>query len=139
MTTCISLGSALDFGYIKIAPNAFDTGTGIYSMSDLVVNLDTWNKLPKSVQDAINSTAIDFFMKRQFELLDAKNADACAAFKKVFCEKSDVVTPLPQRRDLDRKDIEAVEEIRAKAPLLDVGAQIPVTRSDHAHVDADAL
>lgn len=81
MTTCVSLGSALDFGYTKIAPHAFDTGTGIFSMVDLVINLDTWKKLPKDTQDIITSTAEQFLMKRQFEMLAAKLDESCAAFR----------------------------------------------------------
>ena len=46
-----------------------------------------------------------------------------------------VIAALPQRRDFDWKDAQAVEQILAKAPLVDLFLQIPIARSDNAYID----
>src|SRR5690606_37338878 len=49
----------------------------------------------------------------------------------------DVLPPLPERRDVDRDDVEAEEEVFAEAPPLDLALQVLVRRGDDADVHAD--
>ena len=46
---------------------------------------------------------------------------------------------IAQRREVDRHDVEPIEEILAEAPRLDLGLEIAVGRGDDAHVDAVRL
>ena len=56
----------------------------------------------------------------------------------VLGQAQDVVAALPQRRHVDRDDVEPEIEILAEAPGPDLLDQILVRRRDHAHVHADA-
>ena len=61
-------------------------------------------------------------------------------FSRKCCdEQRDVVLALAQRRQLDRDDVQAVEEILAELALLHHLPQIDVGRGDDAHVDLDRL
>src|SRR5262245_25127770 len=52
-------------------------------------------------------------------------------------EVRDVLAPVPQRRDLEPEDVEAVEEIRPELALFDGGLEVPVRRRDAAEVHLD--
>src|SRR6185503_3153129 len=52
-------------------------------------------------------------------------------------ERVDVLRPLAQRRDRDRKDGEAIVEIVAVALIVDHAGEIAVGRGDHSDVHLD--
>src|SRR5262245_15290848 len=54
-------------------------------------------------------------------------------------EHRDVVSALPQRRHLDRKDIQTVEKICPKRTCGDGAPQVPVRRRQDPHVHGDRL
>ena len=53
----------------------------------------------------------------------------------VLDEQRDVLAPLAQRRQRDRDDVDAVEEILAERSRLDRLGEIAVRGGDDAHVD----
>src|SRR5262249_49832618 len=55
----------------------------------------------------------------------------------VSYERRDVLGPLAQRWQLDRKDVQPIVEIVAESVLLNHPEQVPVGRSDYAHVHLD--
>ena len=55
--------------------------------------------------------------------------------QKAFDEEGNVLPPLPERRQLDRHDLEAVEEIFTKLTRSNALAQIAVRRGDDSNVD----
>src|SRR5579859_6755315 len=52
----------------------------------------------------------------------------------VLDEQRDVARSLAKRRHIDRKDVQAVEEIRAEATLVDRGVQVAIRRGDHPNI-----
>ena len=60
-------------------------------------------------------------------------------------QRGQILQPLPQRRQLDREDVEPEIEVLPEVPSCDLVAQLPVGGRDHPHVDlasclgADAL
>ena len=54
-------------------------------------------------------------------------------------EERDVLLALPQRREADGDDAEAVEEVLAELPFLDEAAEVGVRRGDDADVRVDRL
>src|SRR5947207_7983384 len=54
-------------------------------------------------------------------------------------EQRDVLAPLAQRRDVDRDDVEAVEEILSEDPVLHGLRDVAVRCRDQAHVHLDVL
>ena len=54
-------------------------------------------------------------------------------------EERDVAAASPQRRQLDARDGEAVEEVVAEAPGCDLAVEIAPRRGEDAHVDLDPL
>jgi hypothetical protein len=59
------------------------------------------------------------------------------ALEEVFRQLANVFAAFGERRELDRHDVDPVEEIGAKPPAGDVLLQVAVRRGDHAHVDVD--
>ena len=55
--------------------------------------------------------------------------------EKLLDQRRDVLAPRAQRRQLERDDLEAVQQVLAKPALLDQHAQVAMGRGDHAHVD----
>ena len=55
----------------------------------------------------------------------------------VLHEEADVARPLPERRHLHHHDREAVVEVFAEAPGLDLELEVAVRRADHSHVQLD--
>ena len=54
--------------------------------------------------------------------------------EKVVDQQRDIFAALAQRRNLDADHVEAVEEIRAKAPLTHHRGEVPVRGRDHSNV-----
>ena len=54
-------------------------------------------------------------------------------------EEGNILDPLAQRWDLDREDVEAVEQVLAKRVISDLLLEIPVRRGDDPHVHVDAF
>ncbi len=54
-------------------------------------------------------------------------------------EKRNVLAPLAQGRQVDRHDVEPVEEIVAEFALAHHRLEVLVRRGDHAHIDLDVL
>src|SRR5947209_1575530 len=54
--------------------------------------------------------------------------------EEVFDERGYVFAPVAQRRDVERDDVEAVEEVCAEAPLLNVVGEVAVGGGDDSHV-----
>ena len=52
-------------------------------------------------------------------------------------QRGDVVAALAQRRDVERNDVQAVEQVLAERALLDHRLERAVRRRDHAHVHGD--
>ena len=52
-------------------------------------------------------------------------------------ETADVLAPLCEPGQCDRDDVDSIEEVRAKAPLCDIGLEIAIRGRDDAHVDRD--
>src|SRR5213593_2758730 len=52
----------------------------------------------------------------------------------MLCEKGDVICPLSQCRDLDRKRIEPVVKVFTKAARRHLLLQVPIGRSDDPHI-----
>ena len=52
-------------------------------------------------------------------------------------DRDDVLGPRPQRRHVDRHDVQPVEEVLAEAPRPHLLGRIAVGRADDAHVDRD--
>ncbi len=57
----------------------------------------------------------------------------------VVGQQRDVLAPLAQRRDVDRHDVQPVEEVLAERPGAHLGQQVAVGRRDQADVDLDGL
>src|SRR5581483_11077732 len=74
------------------------------------------------------------------ERRDARRAAAEAGGDRrheVRHEHGHVLGALAEGRDLDREDVESVEEVGAEAALLDHALERAVRRGDDAHVDGD--
>src|SRR5438046_1166793 len=56
-----------------------------------------------------------------------------------LAERAEVGLPVPQRRDADREDVQAIVEVLAEAALADGALEGAVRRGDHARVDGHAL
>ena len=54
-------------------------------------------------------------------------------------EERDVFAPLAERRDTQRKDLEAIVEVLAEVALGDVFLEVPVGRGDDPHVHPPLL
>ena len=61
------------------------------------------------------------------------------AREEVQGERTDLLAPLAQRRQLDREDREPVVEVRAERAARDHLLEVAVRRGDDAHVDLDRL
>ncbi len=59
--------------------------------------------------------------------------------QKILGQKRNVLDPLPKRRDVERDDVEPVEEVFAEAPGCNLPEQVPVRRGDEPHIDPDHL
>jgi hypothetical protein len=57
----------------------------------------------------------------------------------VLEERRNLLAPVAQRRQVERQDLEAVEEILAKAALCDQAIEVGVGGGDDADVDLDRL
>lgn len=57
--------------------------------------------------------------------------------KKVPCKYAHVACPFPQRRQVNGENVEAIEQVEAKAPLVDRILQIFVCGGNDAHVHWD--
>src|SRR5579863_6156197 len=57
----------------------------------------------------------------------------------VLDEQQDILSPVPERRHLNRKHVESIKEISAKASIGHGGCQVTVGRRDHSNVDLDRL
>src|SRR5262245_66537881 len=57
----------------------------------------------------------------------------------VVYDRRDVVLAGPERRHLDRDDVEAVVEVLPEAALTDERREITVGRGNDAHVDLDGV
>ena len=55
--------------------------------------------------------------------------------QEVIKQHRDVFATLAQRRHVDRKNIDSIIEIVAKASVTDHRAQIPIGGRDHAHIN----
>src|SRR6476660_931234 len=58
-------------------------------------------------------------------------------FDEVPNEDGYILAPVTQRREMNAQDVQAIEQVAAKASLLHLLAQWPVGRGNDAHVDAD--
>src|SRR5260221_13441250 len=54
-------------------------------------------------------------------------------------QQGDVAKALTQRRQVNGQDVETVEQIFTKAPLLHRGKQVPIRRSNHTNLDTHRL
>ena len=59
--------------------------------------------------------------------------------QEVARERQHVFDALPQRGQLDRHDLEAIQQVGAEPTGLDLGREIAIRRSDDAHVDVHGL
>ena len=59
------------------------------------------------------------------------------AVDEVIDQERQVLEPLAQRRRADRDHVEAVVEVLAEAPGLDLLREVAIGGGDHAHVDLD--
>src|SRR5271154_6967705 len=59
--------------------------------------------------------------------------------QKLLCKQGDIVAPLPQRRQMHLDDIQSVEKVFAKFPLLDHLCKVPIGCANQANVDAYGL
>ena len=57
------------------------------------------------------------------------------ALEQLLGDERDVLAPLPQRRDVDRQDVEPEVEILAELAAADALAELAVRRREDAHVD----
>ena len=55
--------------------------------------------------------------------------------QEILRQQRNVVRPLPQGRQMNRHDVQPIEEILAKRVLLNHSRNIAAGRGDHAHVD----
>ncbi len=53
----------------------------------------------------------------------------------MLCQRQDVARPLAQRRQGQREDIQAIEQVFAETPRRDFFTQVSVRRRQHAHVE----
>ncbi len=60
-------------------------------------------------------------------------------FQEMVDQQRDVILAVAQRRQLNRDDVQAIEEILAEFPFLHHLPQVDVGRGDDAHVDLDRL
>src|ERR1700690_413230 len=56
---------------------------------------------------------------------------------KIFNQQWNVVSSLSKRRDVNRKNIQAVEQIATEGPLADRGLQITIGGCDHPNINPD--
>ena len=52
-------------------------------------------------------------------------------------ERGNITRPIAQRRQGQGEDIEAIEQVFAEPPGLDLGCQMAVGAGDHPHIDTD--
>ena len=71
------------------------------------------------------------------ERLDRFVHDTRKTVRQVLSQQRDVITPFAQRRQRDRKHVQPVVQIVAKAVLPDFLGEIAIGRRHHAHVDID--
>ena len=55
----------------------------------------------------------------------------------IFNQQTNVFSPLAQRRNVDRKHIDAVEQIAAESAVRNGGRQISVGGSNYPYISAD--
>ena len=75
-------------------------------------------------------------------LADASNSLASLlriSFDEILHEQSNITTPIAKRRDLNRNDIEPVEQVGAEDPVPDGGGEVSVRRRQHSDIDDDRL
>src|SRR4030095_1207092 len=75
-------------------------------------------------------------------LADASNSLAGLlriSFDEIFHEQSNITTPIAKRRDLNRNDIEPVEQVGAEDPVPDGGREVSVRRRQHSDIDDNRL
>src|SRR5690349_12917862 len=59
---------------------------------------------------------------------------ACAA-QEVIDQTGEIVQPVAQRRDVDRHDVEPVEQVCAERPARDLLFKVLMGRGDHPDID----
>ncbi|MNT82861.1 hypothetical protein D3C72_2226510 [compost metagenome] len=60
-------------------------------------------------------------------------------FQEVFDQQRDVLAALTQGRDAHRKDVQAIEQVRAETSLAHGRFQVFMGGGDHSHVDLAGL
>jgi hypothetical protein len=73
-------------------------------------------------------------------LADASNSLASLlriSFDEILHEQSNITTPITKRRDLNRNDIETVEQVCAEDPVPDSCGEVSVRRRQHSDIDDD--
>ena len=73
------------------------------------------------------------------QLAGAQAMALAGALGEVLEQQQDVVAALTQRRDAQRRDVQPVVEVGAKAPLVGGQAQVFLGRGDHPDVQGDQL
>mgnify|MGYP001628133963 CR=1 FL=1 len=81
--------------------------------------------------------SITFCSARRDALDGATSVLGGALLEEVPGEQLHVGRPLPERGEEERDHPQAVEQVGAEPPLLDLAPQRPVGRRDDAHVDRD--
>src|SRR6266566_2090583 len=88
-------------------------------------------ELPHVAGPVIRHDDLFRFRRQRLDRLAALARDVA---EKLLHEDGNVVTPVPQRREMDVDDVEPVIEISAESTAPDVLFQVTVGRRHHAHV-----
>ena len=70
---------------------------------------------------------------------DVRAEARVVAGDEVVDEQAHVLAAVAERRDVNREDVDAIEEVFAEAPGLHLGGEIAVRRRDDADVDLHVL
>lgn len=109
---------AIDLSFNEVRDHITDTGVGLYASSAAVINLDKWNSLSDSQQEALEDQT-DAYYTKSIELLEASEASACERAK----EAGTVVTRLDQSAIDEWKEIAQQKVIDGwKADVIKAGS-----------------
>ncbi len=83
-------------------------------------------------------------MEQEIQHIGRKPLDLFLEFRRkesqeMIQQEPHVVSPFPQRRDVDPHHVQAEEKVFPEAAFPDHGVQIPVGGGDHAHIHPDPL
>jgi len=126
----MSLDVAHSLGFTKLRAHLTDFGTGSYSSTAAIINLDTWNSLSEEQQAAMEEVTAGAWTQEALDILEKVEAEACAGLAEVGASLSS----LPDTEKSAFKDrVGALLQSSWTSSVTDAG----VSADDAASVLAD--